>query len=140
MTGSRPETHFARAGDVYVAYQVFGEGPDLVFAPGAAGSCEWHWEDRYARRFMERLASFSRVIMFDKRGTGRSDPMDGAPTLEERMDDIRAVMDAAASERATIFGFSEGGSMGILFAATYPDRVWALIVVGSYARVLWAPG
>lgn len=139
MRGALPETHYAREGEVHLAYQVFGEGPDLVFAPGAAGSCEWHWEDPNARRFIEGLASFSRVVMFDKRGTGRSDPMSGAPTLEERMDDIRAVMDAAGSSRAAIFGISEGGTLGLLFAHLYPERARALILYGSWARRRWAP-
>ena len=134
MRGEAPETHYARAGDVHVAYQVFGEGPDLVFAPGAVASCEWHWEDARARRFVERMSEFARVIMFDKRGTGRSDPMAGTPTLEERMDDIRAVMNAAGSDRATVFGFSEGGAMGALFAATYPQRTNGLVTWAAPVR------
>jgi len=116
---------YAKSGDVNVAYQVTGEGQrDLVYVPGWVSNIEVMWEDPGLARFLRRLASFSRLITFDKRGTGLSDPVptNELPTLEVRMDDLRAVMDAAGSERATLFGHSEGGNMCILFAATYPDR------------------
>lgn len=112
-----------------------GEGPrDLVFVPGFLSHLELWWEEPLCARFFERLASFSRLILFDKRGTGLSDRVSELPTLELRMDDVRAVMDAAGSERAAVFGISEGGTMSILFAATYPERTAALIVYGGYAR------
>jgi pimeloyl-ACP methyl ester carboxylesterase len=136
---ARPETRYARSGDVNVAYQVFGEGPrDLVFVPGWVSNVEYFWEEPAVVRFFERLASFSRLILFDKRGTGLSDRVD-VPNFETRMDDVRAVMDAAKSERAVLLGNSEGGPMCALFAATYPERTSALIMVGSYARRIWAP-
>src|SRR3989337_4320966 len=102
---------------------------------------ELFWDEPSVARFMERLPSVSRLILFDKRGTGMSDrvPLSELPTLEQRMDDVRAVMDAAESERAAIFGVSEGGPMSALFAATYPERTTALIIYGSYARRIWAP-
>ena len=131
----RPDIRYARSGDVHVAYTVFGSGPDLVFAPGALSTIEWHFEDPRARRFMEQLGSFARVITFDKRGTGRSDRIHGVATLDERMDDIRAAMDAAGSERATIFGYSEGGAMGAMFAATFPDRTNGLIMWATPVRI-----
>jgi len=135
-----PETRYARSGDVSIAYQVLGDGPfDLVHIPPLASHVELSWQVPGIALANRRLASFSRSIYFDKRGTGMSDPVAGAPTLETRMDDVRAVMDAVGSERAAILGVSEGGPMSLLFAATYPDRVWALVVAGSYARVLWAP-
>src|SRR5687767_392252 len=106
----RPETRYGLSEDVHLAYQVIGEGPiDMVFAPGFIMHIEWAWEDPHLARFLERLASFSRVIFFDKRGTGLSDPVSTLPTMDQRMDDIRAVMDAAGSESAVIFGNSEGG-------------------------------
>jgi pimeloyl-ACP methyl ester carboxylesterase len=136
-----PETRYARSGDVNIAYQVVGDGPfDLVHVPPFASHVELAWTVPATAYFNRQLASFSRLIRFDKRGQGMSDPVSGASTLETRMDDVRAVMNAVGSERAALLGASEGGPMSILFAATYPDRVWALIVVGSYARVLWAPG
>ena len=125
-----PETQYARSGDVHVAYQVSGDGPlDLVLVPGFVSHVEYQWEDPLTARFFERLASFSRLIRFDKRGTGLSDRVAGVPPLEERMDDIRAVMDAAGSERAAILGFSEGGQLSMMFAATYPERTSALLLV-----------
>ena len=142
MTLRRPETRYARSGDVYIAYQVVGDGPrDLVFVMGWVTHLELFWDEPTVARFMERLASFSRLILFDKRGTGMSDrvPLQELPTLEQRMDDVRAVMDAAGSERAAIFGVSEGGPMSALFAATYPERTTALVVYGSYAKRIWAP-
>jgi len=133
----QPPTRYAKSGDVSIAYQVFGEGPlDLVFVPGWVSHLDLNWEQPDYARFLDRLASFSRVIVLDKRGTGLSDrvPVERLPTLEERMDDVRAVMDAVGSERAALFGVSEGGPMCALFAATYPERVEALIMYGSYAR------
>jgi class 3 adenylate cyclase len=127
-----PETRYAKNGDVHVAYQVSGDGPfDLVLVPGFVSHVEYQWEDPLCARFFDRLASFSRLIRFDKCGTGLSDRVAGVPTLEERMDDIRAVMDAVDSERAAIFGFSEGGSLSMLFSATYPDRATSLALFGS---------
>ena len=131
------ETNYARSGDVHIAYQVVGHGPiDLVFSPSPVSNLEVGWEWPPFARFLTRLATFSRLILFDKRGTGLSDRVTDAATLEERMDDVRAVMDAAGSERAAIFGSSEGGPMALLFAATYPERVSSLILYGSYAKAL----
>src|SRR5436305_15070990 len=130
-----PETRYAKNGDVHIAYQVLGGGPlDLVVVHGFVGNIELHWDYPDAARFYTRLGSFCRLIRFDKRGTGLSDRDCGIATLEERMDDVRAVMDAAGSERAALFGVSEGGPMSVLFAATYPDRASALVLYGSYAR------
>jgi class 3 adenylate cyclase len=130
-----PETHYAKSGDVNIAYQVLGEGPlDLVLVPGFVSHLELDWEEPRYAHFLERLASFSRLILFDKRGTGLSDRPGGLPDLETRMDDVRAVMDAARSERAALFGYSEGGPMAILFAATYPERTSALVLYGAYAK------
>jgi pimeloyl-ACP methyl ester carboxylesterase/DNA-binding CsgD family transcriptional regulator len=138
MTAMRaPQTRYARSGDVRIAYQVVGNGPiDLVFVPGFISNLEVHWEDPGYSGLLSRLASFSRLIQFDKRGTGLSDRVDihRLPSLETRMDDVRAVMDAAGSGRAVLLGASEGGPMSILFAATYPERVRALILYGSYAH------
>ena len=132
-----PETRYAKSGDLHIAYQVVGQGgPDLVLVSGFVSNVENSWESPEEASFLERLASFSRLILFDKRGTGLSDrvPVDRLPTLEDRMDDVRAVMDAAGSERAALFGWSEGGPMSVVFAATYPERVSHLILYGSYAR------
>ena len=135
----RPVTRYAKSGDVHIAYQVTGEGPlDLVFVPGFVSHLEADWESPVRARFLDRLGNFSRLIRFDKRGTGLSDRVP-IPTLEQRMDDVRAVMDAVGSERAALFGISEGGPMSLLFAATYPARTTALVIYGSYARRLWAP-
>lgn len=132
-------TRYARSGDVSIAYQVVGEGSlDLVFVMGWVSHLDWFWREPRFAHFLRRFASFSRLILFDKRGTGLSDRAVGLPTLEERMDDVRAVMDAVGSERAALLGVSEGGAMCALFAATYPERTRALIVVGGYARRLWA--
>jgi pimeloyl-ACP methyl ester carboxylesterase len=120
-----PETRYAKSGDVHIAYQVVGDGPiDLVFVPGWITHLELAWEDPLEAAFLRRLASFLRLILFDKRGTGLSDrvPVNELPILEERMDDVRAVMDAAGSERAALLGVSEGGPLSSLFAATYPER------------------
>jgi pimeloyl-ACP methyl ester carboxylesterase len=129
-----PETHYAKSGDVNIAYQVVGDGPlDLVLVPGFVSHLENDWDEARSAHFLERLASFSRLIRFDKRGTGLSDRPAGLPDLETRMDDMRAVMDAVGSERAALFGYSEGGPMCCLFAATYPDRTTALLLYGTYA-------
>jgi pimeloyl-ACP methyl ester carboxylesterase len=130
-----PETRYARSGDVHIAYQVFGEGEfDLVVVPGYVTHVELVWGLEPVAQWLERLAGFARVITFDRRGSGLSDPVNDAPTLEQRMDDLRAVMDAAGSDRASIIGISEGVSMSLLFAATYPDRVRSLVSVGGMAR------
>ena len=132
-----PPTHYARSGDVNIAYQVLGDGPlDLVFVMGWVSHLEYFWTEPSFARFLRRLSSFSRLILFDKRGTGLSDrvPLDGLPTLEQRMDDVRAVMDAVGSKRAALCGVSEGGAMAALFAATYPERTAALVMIGSYAK------
>jgi pimeloyl-ACP methyl ester carboxylesterase/class 3 adenylate cyclase len=129
-----PETRYARSGELNIAYQVLGEGPlDVVFVPGIISHLDLQWGIPGAQRFFERLASFSRLILFDKRGTGLSDPIAGPAPLEERMDDLRAVMDAAGSRRAAIVGLSEGGPLAILFSATYPKRVSALVLCGTFA-------
>jgi len=143
-----PQTRYARSGDLHIAYQVVGDAAlDLIFIPGWVSNVEECWEQPGLASFLERLASFSRLILFDKRGTGLSDRVanDQLPTLEERMDDLRAVLDAVGSERAALFGHSEGGSMSVLFAATYPQRTRALITFGVFARrrraadYPWAP-
>lgn len=137
-----PKTEYARSGDVHIAYQVVGQGPlDLVYVPGWVSHVELAWEEPTLARFLRRLGSFSRLIVFDKRGTGLSDrvPDDKLPTLEERMDDLRAVMDAAGSERAAVFGVSEGGNLCALFAATYPERTTALVMFGTFAKRIWSP-
>jgi pimeloyl-ACP methyl ester carboxylesterase len=134
-----PRTRYAKSGDVHIAYQVLGDGPiDVVWVPGFVSNVEYDWEHPRPARFFRRLASFSRLIRFDKRGTGLSDRV-AIPTLEERMDDVRAVLDAIGSSRAALVGVSEGGPMSLLFAATYPERTSALVLYGSYARRAWAP-
>ena len=136
----RPETHYVRSGDVSIAYQVIGDGPfDLVLVPGFVSHLELRWTLPTMAKGLLELAEFSRLIVFDKRGTGMSDHVTGTPTLEERMDDIRAVMDGAGSERAAVFGVVEGAPMSALFAATYPDRTAALVLRSGFARALWAP-
>ncbi|MGH8639737.1 MAG: alpha/beta fold hydrolase, partial [Burkholderiales bacterium] len=139
-TGSMPvarRVHYARSGTVNIAYQVVGSGPiDLVFVMGWVSHLEYFWNEPSFARFLERLASMARLIVFDKRGTGLSDPVPVTqlPTLEQRLDDVRAVMEAAGSERAVLLGVSEGGPLCSLFAATYPERTEALVMIGSYAR------
>ncbi|KQZ79141.1 LuxR family transcriptional regulator [Mesorhizobium sp. Root157] len=131
------ETRYARSGDIRIAYQVIGQGSlDLVFVPGFISNLDLHWEDEGYSRLLKRLASFSRLILFDKRGTGLSDRVDAhaLPSLEARMDDVRAVMDAAGSGRAAILGASEGAPMAMLFAATQPERVRSLVLYGGYAN------
>lgn len=138
---SSPETRYAKSGGLNIAYQVVGDGPfDLLYVPGWISNIELMWENPAQARLLERLAAFSRLILFDKRGTGLSDPvpLDLLPTLEERMDDVRAVMDAAACERAAIFGSSEGGLMSVLFAASHPNRTRALVTHAIYAKRLWS--
>ncbi len=130
-----PETHYAKSGDVNIAYQVTGSGSlDLVLVPGWVSHVEQAWEEPSFAGFLQRLASFSRLIFLDRRGTGLSDVVAGPSTLEQRMDDVRAVMDAAGSERAALFGISEGGPMCSLFAATYPERTDALVLYGTMAK------
>ncbi len=137
MVESSPETRFAKAGDLSIAYQVLGDGDvDVVLVPQWLSNIEQYWEHPSASYFLRRLASFSRLIVFDKRGTGLSDPVPHTQTLEERMDDVIAVMDAVGSERAVLFGASEGGFMATLFAATYPERCVSLILYGACARWL----
>src|SRR5210317_182884 len=134
-----PETQYAKSGDVHIAYQVIGEGPlDLVFVPGFVSHLEENWNSTTKERFFNKLASFSRLILFDKRGTGLSDRSSQLFTLEQRMDDLRAVMDAVGSERTALFGISEGGPMSILFASTYPERTTSLVMFGTYAKRAWA--
>jgi pimeloyl-ACP methyl ester carboxylesterase len=136
---SAPEVRYAKSGDVHIAYQVTGDGPfDLIYVPGFTSNLHENWEPPLQRVFA-RLSSFCRLILFDKRGTGLSDPIAGAPTLEERMDDVRAVLDEVGSERPALFGFSEGGAMSLLFAATYPERTRALALWGAMARTTYAP-
>ncbi len=143
-----PETQYARSGDVNIAYQVIGDAPlDLVFVMGWVSHMEYFWREPSFARFLKRLSSFSRLILFDKRGTGLSDrvPNHELPTLEQRMDDVRAVMEAVGSERAALVGVSEGGPMCSLFAATYPEKTLALVMIGTYAKRIrdddypWAP-
>lgn len=128
------DTRYARSGDLRIAYQVVGHGSvDLVFVPGFISNLDHYWDEPNMAHFLSRLGSFSRLILFDKRGTGLSDRVGSLPSLEERMDDVRAVMDAVDSRRAALFGISEGGAMSMLFAATYPERTRALILYGTYA-------
>ena len=143
-----PETRYAKSGDLSIAYQVVGKGPlDLIYVPGWISNVELMWEEPAHAHVLERLAKFSRLILFDKRGTGLSDPvpLDRLPTLEERMDDVRAVLDAVDCRQAAVFGFSEGGLMSVLFAATYPERTTALALYGVFAKRIksddypWAP-
>lgn len=139
VTEPVPAVRYARSGDVDIAYQVLGDGPiDLVFVMGWISHLEWFWREPSFARFLRSLAKFSRVILFDKRGTGLSDrvPTDRLPTLEQRIDDVRAVLDAIGSRRAVLCGVSEGGPMCALFAASHPERTQALVMIGSYARRL----
>jgi pimeloyl-ACP methyl ester carboxylesterase len=135
-----PETRYARSGDVSIAYQVVGEGPlDVVIAPAWVTHVELQWEPAGWAALLRSLAEQARVLVFDKRGTGMSDRIAGVPTLEERSDDIRAVMDAAGSGRAALWGASESVPMSVVFAASHPERVSALVLEGGMARMLWAP-
>jgi class 3 adenylate cyclase len=138
----QPETKYAKSADVNIAYQTVGDGPfDLVFVMGWVSHIEYFWDEPSFAHFLDRLASFSRLILFDKRGTGLSDrvPDHQLPTIEQRMDDVRAVMDAAGSDHASLFGISEGGPMCAVFAATYPERTSALVMYGTYAKRIWSP-
>ena len=138
-----PKIRYAKSGDgVHIAYQVAGDGPlDLVVVPGSVSHLQVAWEAPDYAHYFGRLASFARVIFFDKRGTGMSDPVspDSLPGLDQRMDDVRAVLDAVGSEKAAVFGYSEGGQMAALFAATYPERTRALVLYGTYARLRAGP-
>jgi pimeloyl-ACP methyl ester carboxylesterase len=141
MRSAPPETRYTKSGDLNIAYQVAGEGPfDLIYVPGWISNVELMWDEPAHAHVLNRLAGFSRLILFDKRGTGVSDPvpLDRLPTLEERMDDVRAVLDAVGSEQAAVFGFSEGGLMSVLFAATYPERVTGLVLYGTFAKRIWS--
>ena len=134
------ETQYATSGDLSIAYQVWGDGPvDLVITPGIVSHVEFFHEMPGYTAYLERLARFARVIVFDKRGTGLSDRPDDIGALDERMDDMRAVMDAVGSERAAVMGWSEGGAMSILYAATYPDRVSHLVLSGAFAAFCGDP-
>ena len=134
-----PSTKYAKCGNIHIAYQVIGDGPiDLVFVPGFASHLEFQWEEPTQARFFKRLSTFCRLIRFDKRGVGLSDRIDKMPTLEERMEDVRAVMDEVGSMRAALLGLSEGGPLSLLFSAIYPDRTIALILWNTYAKLLWA--
>jgi pimeloyl-ACP methyl ester carboxylesterase len=140
FVGAVPETHYAKSADVSIAYQVFGEGRfDVVFAPSLVTHVELQWRIRPWADFLQRLGRHGRVLLFDKRGTGMSERDVGIPDIEQRMDDIRAVMDAAGSERAALIGTSDGGTMCALFAATYPQRCWSLILWASMPRGRFAP-
>jgi pimeloyl-ACP methyl ester carboxylesterase len=137
-----PETQYVESGGYYIAYQVFGEGDtDLMIIPGFTSNVEIVWEQPRYERWLRRMASFCRVILIDKRGTGLPDRVsnDNLPTLEERCDDVKAVLDAVGSKRTAFMGLSEGGAMSVLFAASYPERTSALIMYGSFARTFFAP-
>jgi pimeloyl-ACP methyl ester carboxylesterase len=135
-----PQTRYAESGDVSIAYQVIGDGPiDLVFVMGWVSHLDYFWAEPSFARFLRRLASFSRLILFDKRGTGLSDRVGQLPTLEQRMDDVRAVLDAVGSRQAALLGVSEGGPLCALYATTYPERTRALVMIGTYAKRRWAP-
>ncbi len=134
------ETRYVKSDDVHIAYQVLGEGPlDLLFVPGFVSNVEATWQSPERSAFFQHLASFCRLILFDKRGTGMSDRSSQIFTLEQRMHDVQAVLDEVGSERAVLFGISEGGPMSLLYAATFPERTSALILYGTYARRSWAP-
>src|SRR5439155_5213016 len=137
----QPKTRYAKSGALNIAYQVVGDGPfDLIWVPGWISNVEESWQVPEHAHFLRRLAAFSRLILSDKRGTGLSDPvaLDRLTTLEERMDDVRAVLDAAGSEHAAVVGSSEGGNLSVLFAAAHPERVRALVLLGVYAKRLWS--
>lgn len=136
-----PVTQYARAGDLHIAYQVVGEGAfDLLWVPGWVSNVEAGWEDPDLAAFLDRLASFSRLILFDKRGTGLSDPvpLNALPALEERMEDVHAVLNAVGSERAALFGYSEGGNLSVTFAASHPERTRAVVLFGAFAKRRWS--
>jgi pimeloyl-ACP methyl ester carboxylesterase len=134
------DVRYATSGDVRIAYQTFGRGPfNLVVSPGFISNLDMAWDSPAIAPILERLGGIARCLVFDKRGTGLSDRELGFGSLEERMDDIRAVMDAAGFERAALFGYSEGGPLSIVFAAAYPERAISMAVYGTMARILWAP-
>jgi len=136
------ETRYARSGELHIAYQVIGDGPiDVVYVPGWVSHVELCWEEPSYARFLNQIASFARLIIFDKRGTGLSDRVSNErlPTLEERMDDLLVVMDAVDSEKAAIIGFSEGGNLSAYFAASYPERASALVMYGTFGKRIWSP-
>jgi class 3 adenylate cyclase len=136
----QPTTRYAKSGEVHVAYQVFGEGPDVIMAPGFVSHIENYWDEPRVARWLHKLGSFCRVTIFDKRGTGLSDRVSNLPGLDERMDDIRAVMDAVGIERASQFGISEGGALAAIFAASHPERTESLVLYGAFARFFhWIP-
>ena len=137
----QPVTQYAKSGDVHIAYQAFGDGAiNLVMVPGFVSNVENYWDQPDLARFLTRLGSYARVVIFDKRGTGMSDRVAELPGLDQRMDDLRAVMDAAGMEQAALLGISEGGPLSVLFAATYPDRCHALVLYGSFSRFsYWFP-
>jgi pimeloyl-ACP methyl ester carboxylesterase/DNA-binding CsgD family transcriptional regulator len=135
----RPEVRYASSGETSIAYQVVGDSPStLVLVPGFVSHLDLAWDEASSAGFLERLAEFSRLIIFDKRGTGLSDPVTAPPTTAQRIDDIRAVMDATDTNAAALLGVSEGGALAALFAATFPDRVHHLVLFGSFARLLVA--
>jgi pimeloyl-ACP methyl ester carboxylesterase/class 3 adenylate cyclase len=139
MARNRPETRYAWSGETSIAYQVYGDGPtDIVLVPGWVSHLEVAWENLGYRHFMDRLATFARVIVYDKRGTGLSDPVDKAPPFDPRLDDLSAVLEAAGCGRPVLFGWSEGATIAALFAATHPDLVRRLILYGAYARGLYS--
>lgn len=141
VTMPRPRTEYAKSGRVSIAYQVVGEGPvDLVLVPGFVSHVEVAWEQPRLAHLLSRLASFSRLIVFDKRGTGMSDPVGDPPSMDERMDDIRAVMDAVGTPQGAMFGISEGGTLSLLFARAHPERCQSVVLYGSWARRLRGPG
>jgi pimeloyl-ACP methyl ester carboxylesterase len=130
-----PQTFYAKSGDVHVAYQLFGQGDiDLVLVPGWTSNLDIWWDCREAANWLHRMGSYARVLIFDKRGSGLSDRSEAAPGMDERMDDIRAVMDHAKIERAAVLGWSEGGTLAALFAASHPQRCRALVLQGAFAR------
>src|SRR3954464_15914317 len=135
-----PAARYARSGDTSIAYVTYGEGPlDIVWVPTWISQCEYLFAEPTIRDAFDRIAQFARVIVFDRRGSGLSDPMTEAPTLEEQMDDVLAVMEAAGSEGAAVVGSLEGGPMAALFAASHPDRTQALVLYATFARATWAP-
>jgi class 3 adenylate cyclase len=139
MSVDTPETRYARSGQVHIAYQVVGDSPlDLVLLPGAFSHIEHQWEEPSFARFLHRLASFSRLIVLDVRGTGLSDRWTELPTLEEQVDDVLAVLDAVGSEQAALFALSQGGALATLFASAHPERTSALVLFGAYARIQWS--
>ena len=135
-----PATHYVKSDDVHIAYQVLGKGSfDLLFVPGFVSNIEAIWQSPGKSAFFRRLASFCRLILFDKRGTGMSDRGSQIFTLEQRMHDVQAILDSVGSQRTALFGISEGGPMSLLYTATYPERVSALVLYGSYSKRSWAP-